>query len=313
MIVARLREPPATRFRLEKREIKATFAFKSCSYAEPAYAGAAHGAALRFVLFMIYRFDYLQNNSINPVTGRPFDDRWIIVQLTESADYCQHCGMTNGNVYTVFISKRNCPNWQMDIGDCFSFYQAEKRNLVVVITESEYAEVLKIYKQHRFSDPYLRAYEPRVLVHSTPMEHWIQIQEDGKLKCWNQLKTENKIIETAPIGRILGDPVEFSDYIMFGTGQTGEFVVLSKQKGIISTDCEEAYSPGARLYFDAEKIARDGLLIRDGTHLKVKGELSLNPYLLWAATRKELGLDSKQSTPKEFAQTADTAFHNRFL
>lgn len=58
------------------------------------------------------------------------------------------------------------------------------------------------------------------------MESWKNIQRDGVLKSWNKLKTENIVLEEHPIGMKLGDPKNFSDYIMFGGGVTGESVKL---------------------------------------------------------------------------------------
>ena len=74
-------------------------------------------------------------------------------------------------------------------------------------------------------------------------------------------------------------------------------------------DEDAEYRTGARLYFDAEKIARDGLLVRDGCHLKVRDALLLEPYLLWAATWETVGLASQISTPKRFAEEADRQFY----
>ena len=72
------------------------------------------------------------------------------------------------------------------------------------------------------------------------------------------------------------------------------------------------YITGARLYFDGRKIAADGLLIRDGIHLKVLNQLPLDPYLLWCATWNKIELDSNISTPKEFAERANTTFNRLF-
>lgn len=146
------------------------------------------------------------------------------------------------------------------------------------------------------------------MVHSTPWHNWEQIQQDGMLKSWNILKSENVITEEFPIGRQLGDPLDFSDYIMFGGGITGEIVVNSKQQGRIVMDTDSEYLTGARLYFDATKIAKDGLLIRDGCHLKVKDTLPLSPYLIWSATWNRIGLASRISTPKTFAELSDNLF-----
>ncbi len=72
------------------------------------------------------------------------------------------------------------------------------------------------------------------------------------------------------------------------------------------------YITGARLYFDARKIAEDGLLIRDGIHIKINEELPLYPYLLWVATYKNTGLKNRVSTPKEFTEKSNLKFWDMF-
>lgn len=74
----------------------------------------------------------------------------------------------------------------------------------------------------------------------------------------------------------------------------------------------EEYKPGARLYFDADLIANDDLLVRDSAHLKVKDMLSLDKYLLWYATLDNINLNQLQVTPANFLKTADMEFENRF-
>ena len=61
------------------------------------------------------------------------------------------------------------------------------------------------------------------------------------------------------------------------------------------------------MYFGAAKIAADGLLLRDGAHLKVQRVLSLEKYLVWTATPKILGI-SEITTPREFGEKADNSF-----
>ena len=157
-------------------------------------------------------------------------------------------------------------------------------------------------------EPFVREDEPEVLIHSTPFANWTKIKRDGCLKSWNRVKQEMETQEEKPIGHLLGDPEDFRDYIMFGTGERCEIVVSSKEAGRLVDDADEAYHSGARMYFDARKMAADGLLIRDGTHLKVKHGLPLQPYMIWAATWENLGLDSPISTPKRFSHTADSMF-----
>ena len=95
---------------------------------------------------------------------------------------------------------------------------------------------------------------------------------------------------------------------MFGSGVQCELVVASKQNGRIVMDPDEDYQSGARLYFDATKIAEDGLLIRDGAHLKVKDFLQLEPYWLWTATWMNVGIPDRVTTPRIFAEIADRIF-----
>lgn len=97
---------------------------------------------------------------------------------------------------------------------------------------------------------------------------------------------------------------------MLGGGITGEIVVNSKQQGKIVMDTDAEYFTGARLYFDAKRMAQDGLLVRDGCHLKVKDKLPLEAYLIWTATWETIGLASQVSTPEIFAEQADKQFNS---
>ncbi len=257
---------------------------------------------------MIFRLDKLPENNSNPITGAKYDNSWVILTLTDSHDYQQMCGNTAGGAYTIQTSRRNYKNWEMAVGDFISFCEANKKNAILVMSEADVKVAKKYYEGHQYNEPFLRENEPSVLIHSTPMNNWGQIQRDGMLKSWNMLKMEEGITEEQPIGIHLGDPADFRDYIMFGGGVTGEIVVQSKQQGKIVMDTNSEYLTGVRLYFDAEQMAKDGLLIRDGCHIKVKDKLPLKPYLIWAATWETIGLSSQVSTPKIFAEQADRQF-----
>ena len=257
---------------------------------------------------MIYRVDGLTESKINPVTGCEYDLSWMILMLTDSRDYEKMCGSSNGCAYTIKISQSRCEDWEMAVCDCIGFCTANRKNVILVMSEAELDAARSRYDGHSYDEPILRKSEPAVLIHSTPMDCWEQIQHDGMLKSWNLLKTEKTITEEQPIGIQLGDPADFSDYIMFGSGVTGEIVVNSKQQGKIVMDVNAEYLTGARLYFDAKRIAQDGLLVRDGCHLKVKDRLPLTPYLIWAATWDRIGLTSQLSVPKIFAEQSDRRF-----
>lgn len=258
---------------------------------------------------MIYRVDDLTESKINPITKCQYDCSWIILMLTDSEDYQKMCGSSNGcAAYTIKISRSKCDDWEMAVCDCIEFCAANMQNVILVMTEAELKSARSCYEGHSYNEPCLRENEPPVLVHSTPMNCWEQIKRDGMLKSWNRLKIENAITEERPIGIQLGDPEDFSNYIMFGGGVTGEIVVNSKQQRKIVMDVNAEYLTGARLYFDAKRMAQDGLLVRDGCHIKVKDKLPLKPYLIWAATWDTIGLESQLSIPRIFAEQSDKQF-----
>ena len=260
---------------------------------------------------MIYRLDNFTENGINPITNKPYDSSWIIWWLTDTDEYKQMVGAFNGCAYTIKFSRR-ADGWQMSVCDFIEFNSRLGKNMILVISENDLNSARAMYKGHSFNEPILRENEQVYTVHSTSLENFELIQKDGCLKSWNILKTEKVITEQKPIGSVLGDPDDFSDYIMFGKNIAGELVVNSKQQGKIVTDKNVEYLTGARLYLDMKKIVEDGLAVRDGAHLKVKDTLPLKPYLIWVATWQNVGLESRISTPKIFCERANQEFIKRF-
>ena len=260
---------------------------------------------------MIYRLDHFIENDINPITNSPYDSPWV-VYVVDHGPYRMMCGRQNGCAYTLKISKTNHPHWKMYVGDFISYSTSTNKNAILVISEEDLNAVEDEYKGHSYNDPYLREYEPSVLVHSTTKENFDNIIKCQQLMSWNRLKSNGFLAEEFPIGKQLGDPEELRDFILFGSGTTGEIVVNSKQNNTIIMDENIEYKTGARLYFDIRKIAEDGLLLRDGSEIKVKDSLPLNPYLIWVSTWDKIGLPGEISTPKIFAEKSDEFFKNHF-
>lgn len=234
----------------------------------------------------------------------------LVLELVSGIPYamCVGNGEDNSWPYTIQINKDQVPDWYRNVGDFVGYCKANQINGYLIASPAEYQVAMLLYRGHRFDEPLLRDGEPPVLVHSTTEAGWEGIQRDGMLRSWNNLRRAGAIQEDSPIGVFLGDPPDFSDYIMFGFGVSPEVVVLSRQSGTICEDVNAPYRPGARLYFDAKRMAADGLLIRGGTHIKVRDSLPLEPYLLWAATWDKLGLDGPVSTPAIFSEAADRQF-----
>lgn len=262
---------------------------------------------------MIYRVkESFIESKINPFTNTFYDSSWIIYKLTYSTDYYMMNGGGNNTAFTLKVSKKY-PQWKMSVFDFLQFHETYNKNIILSISDEDFEEAKACYSNHNYNENFLRSYEPDVLIHSTTFINWKKIENDGCLKSWNILRNSNLIWETEPIGKLLGDPDDFSDYIMFSSGSiSGEIVVLSKQQGKITMNQDMQYEPGARLYFDMKKIAEDGLLVRDGCHLKVKDKLSLIPYLLWVANWQSVGLNNTFSTPKEFTELSNNTFNKLY-
>lgn len=164
------------------------------------------------------------------------------------------------------------------------------------------------YGNHKYNERELREYEPEILVHSTTEKNAESILKSKKLKSWNILKSEKADWEEKPIGALLGDIEDFSNYVMLsGMSFNNEIITASKINGIISIDVNQSYVAGARFYLDARKLSADGLLLRDGSHIKVRDYIDLEKYLVWYSTPQVLEID-KHTTPKEFFELSNKKF-----
>jgi len=233
---------------------------------------------------------------------------WIRFVLVDTTDYTMFTS-TEENIFTLKVSK-HYPQWALALCDFIGYEESYGKNIILDLSKEDFGLAKQNDSNHHYQDKFIRDYEPEILMHSTTWSSWEQIKSDGLLKSWNMVKKSNPDFEKEPIGKQLGDPQNYCDYIMFSDGHVaGEIVVASKLHGYIEMDINKEYQTGARLYFDMKKIAEDGFLIRDGAHLKVKDQLPLEKYLIWVATWMNTGLSSQISTPMEFTIAANNAFN----
>lgn len=234
-----------------------------------------------------------------------YNEEWVSIKIDKSS----HIKLEQGIIYGCSIG-RKVKFWEYRVMDYINYNLMYGRNVIFVGNPKMYKRALKKYGDRNIYDKSLRPYEEKVIIHSTTFENYVKIKQQGVIKCWNILKKENETFEDKPIGALLDDPEDFSKYIMFGSGVQCEIVVLSKQRNKLCYDINEEYIPGARMYFSAQQLASDGLLIRDGLHYKVKNELSLD-YALFIATIDNVHITGNV-TPKSFTEAADTAFRYKF-
>ena len=242
---------------------------------------------------------------INPFSPNgEYCDKWVELSITNSTEYKE---MTGRTILFGFKVRTLRDGWQFRAMDFIEYNTLLGKNIIFTGTKNSYEEAKKVYQGHSIYDRFLRSYEPAVLIHSTTDIGYQQIIKDDTLKSWNKIKNEHDIYKQEPIGALLGDPPDFSDYIMLGRfGFWNEIVVSSKQKGNICMDADCEYTPGARFYFDTKQLIREGLFVRDGAHYKVRDELPLS-YALFCATLDNVAIDGA-ITPRSFSIAADKAF-----
>ena len=230
----------------------------------------------------------------------------IFMRLVDQGNFELKCGQVD-DVYQFLVNKSD-DKWPYRVMDFIQYVNESEITGVIQIDDDTLEHVKMICQNHDYNEACLRWYEPEVLIHSTPEHSWYEIKKDMTLKSWNTLKANGYKIKQNPIGMILKDPKEFSNYVMLGNGTTSEIVVSSSNKKIMDCNEESPYTPGARLYLDAKKLAADKLLIRDGGHVKIKDYLVLDKYLLFVATSEIVDPKEKNWTPKKFTDKADALY-----
>ncbi len=227
--------------------------------------------------------------------------------LIDSTEYRQFNCFEN-SIYTLKISK-NYKYWYYDLCDLVDFYKGSDIEVISEISNDDLALARKLYGNHQYNEHILREYEPDVMVHSTTKDNIQSILSDKKLKAWNLLRAEKSGWEQQPIGALLGDIEDFSNYVMLsGISQNNEIITASKSNGEINTDVNQSYVAGARFYLNAQKLGDDGLLLRDGAHIKVRDYIDLEKYLIWYSTPEILGID-EHTTPKIFFELSNKKFN----
>ena len=163
------------------------------------------------------------------------------------------------------------------------FYTGTNVEVILDVDDSDLSFARQLYGNHKYNENTLREYESEVMVHSTTKENVESILASMQLKSWYVLSSEKPDWEKQPIGALLGDIEDFPNYVMLsGISQNNEIITASKTNGTINTDINQSYIAGARFYLDAQKLAADGLLLRDGAHIKVRGYIDLDKYLTYS-------------------------------
>jgi len=260
----------------------------------------------------------------NPDLSNPFSpdgsygQSWSALTIVPDSDdrlgYPGNCRSRSG-CFRCTVGMKN-DSLLMSTGDFFRYESAQGRTVIVSCPEEPLDVDLLIRKALRQTPAptVVRATDPRWLVHSTPRERWPVIRACGELRSSARLHQEG--VEWKEVGfHQLDEPGEYREYVVLGDVEhVGcEHVVASHQRGLVFTDQNAPYRPGVRLYFDAHRIIRAGLAVRDGLHpLKVRECLPLDPYLAAAIGVPDVDPDEKIGawTPRRFLDAANARFQD---
>ncbi len=132
--------------------------------------------------------------------------------LTDSTEYRQFNCFEN-SIYTLKISK-NYDYWYYDLCDLIDFYNDTDIEVISEVSNDDLALARRLYGNHQYNESTLREYETAVMIHSTTKENVESILSSMQLKSWNLLSAEKTDWEQQPIGALLGDIEDFSNYVM---------------------------------------------------------------------------------------------------
>ncbi|MCE5237663.1 hypothetical protein LLH23_04135 [bacterium] len=239
---------------------------------------------------------------------------WSCFRLTDDDDDWLRNGCEPSGLYVVRLGRR-CEHITRRLGDFLRYECAHGRRVIVAGTAEISPEALVARALAETPEPdLLRDDDPPWMVHSTTPEAWAAIEACGELRAFAILRggTAQRAIGEA----LLNDPPDYAEHIALGEIEKigPEFVVACRQAGRMLPDPDTEYEPGVRLYFDAHRIIRDGLAVRDGLHtLKVRDRLPLNPYLAAAIGPADVPPlpDGERWTTTRFRDCANEAFVQR--
>lgn len=243
----------------------------------------------------------------NPFTADGlYGKDWTCFRIHPADDYANCCGGGTKSVYTLCLG-RKIPCLKQRLADFLSYESEMGRTVIVSFPEDiDTKSFIKESLDNAQPSDVVRNEDQKWIVHSTDLEAWENIRKEGILKSGRELHSG-----TGTGFRLLGEPPEYDEYIMFGNidSPAPEFVVASRKAGKILTDPEMEYQPGVRLYFDCHMIIEKGLAVRDGVHgIKVHRYLPLTPFLAVAITAADLKKNFPSWTPIKFLNAANDVF-----
>lgn len=223
------------------------------------------------------------DHSANPFSvDGAYGPDWTCFQISGEMNDNIVTGNASRGLYVCTFGRR-VMNLEARLADFLRYERANGRTVILSCPPDIDADRLVASALKETPDgATVRPQDARWVVHSTDSKSWAMISDAQELRSLSFLRGRGIVPQKK---RLFEDeePSEYVDYIMFGNMDSvgTEYVIASKQKGLMSISPDMEYRPGLRLYFDAHAIISDGLAVRDGLcALKVQDRLPLHPYLV---------------------------------
>ena len=256
--------------------------------------------------------------SPNPFrTDGTYGLRWSSLTILESSDFpLRYIGRYRNNegLYCCQIGS-NCPNLTLILADYITYESMHGRTVIIAAPAGTDVELMiKTAMTEYPRTSVVRPDDGEWAVHSTTLSRWERIQACGQIRSIQRLHEDGIVYPEIGFTE-LREPEDFREYVVLADFESinPEFVVASHGKGCVITEENSSYEPGVRLYFDAHKIIRDGLAVRDGLHsLKIHDHLRLIPYFAAAISVSDMNHSECTSawTPRSFLREANNHFRN---
>ena len=257
-------------------------------------------------------------NDRNPFTeDGTYGSGWSALFILDRHDGYAFMGTGNEGLFAYQYS-RNADNITEIVADYLRYEELHKRNAILSCPSDMDVDAFVQQALAATPKPHtVRKTDPKYLVHSTSLSASKKIMEEGELKSLVRLKATGSQAYAPRLGfDSLGEPTEYADHICLGDSDSvgPERVTAENAAGRFLSDPEnQVYDPGARFYFNCQRIVLDGLDIRIVGSIKVKGNLPLDPYLVAHITLDDLPASrpSREWTPKSFTAEANEVFLHR--
>ncbi len=95
---------------------------------------------------VVHHVDSFTADTLNPDTGLPYDNSWIVFSLKDE-NYRMRVGGEKGRAYVLNVGKYHL-NWKMALGDFIDYHKTARHKIVLALRQDALDDALNSYKGH---------------------------------------------------------------------------------------------------------------------------------------------------------------------